>query len=93
MFNTYNCRAGEELCWCYAFIGEKVRVRVDSLPSADTSPPGSPLEKEGEEERCELGVPSETPEPSAQAQIQFSAAQFDEVATVTRWNTLTNQEE
>jgi hypothetical protein len=75
--NTHNCRAGEELCWCYAFLGEKVRVRVDSLPS----PPSSPLD--GQEERCALDVQSETSEQSAPAAIapltiNFGAAQFDE---------------
>ena len=34
----YNCRAGEELCWCYAFVGEHIKIRVDD----QASPPGSP---------------------------------------------------
>ena len=38
LFNMYNCRAGEELCWCYAFVGEHIKIRVDD----QASPPGSP---------------------------------------------------
>ena len=38
LFNMYNCRAGEELCWCYAFVGEHIKIRVDDQASS----PGSP---------------------------------------------------
>jgi hypothetical protein len=86
----YYCRVGEELCWCYAFIGEKLRVRVDSLPS----PPGSPLECSEEYNGLEVQRTTSTPsalapdafatpqkEASSQVaprQITFSATQFDE---------------
>ena len=72
LFNMYNCRAGEELCWCYAFVGEHIKIRVDD----QASPPGSPEDVRAENaeagqaqlERREFDVRSdETSKPSTPA--------------------------